>query len=277
MKYNKIINFTLRHIILLIGAIFVLAPFVWMVSTSFKPQDEIFSETIKLIPNHWYALENYKDAFTKEPLLRFMINGIIVTSSIFILQMIIAIPAAYALAKLKFNGKKVFFWMVLFSLLIPPHVTAIPVYIELFKLGVLDTYAALILPWSISVFSIFLIRQFFKTIPDDLIHAARIDGMGELTIIWKVMIPSAIPAITACGIASVIAHWNDYFWPLIAINSTELYTPPLGVTFFRDEMAGTDYGPLMAAATVIILPLVIGFLLAQDKFIKGISTQAGIK
>jgi len=277
MKYNKILKYLLRHFILLIGAIFVLAPFVWMISTSFKPEDEIFSETINLLPYHWYAFENYRDAFTKEPLLRFMINGVIVTSSIFILQMFIAIPAAYALAKLKFKAKKIFFWMVLFSLLIPPHVIAIPVYLELFKLGILDTYGALILPWSISVFSIFLIRQFFKTIPDDLIHAARIDGMGELTIIWKVMIPSSIPVITACGIASVIAHWNDYFWPLIAINDTDLYTPPLGVTFFRDEMAGTAYGPLMAAATVIILPLVIGFLLAQDKFIKGISTQAGIK
>jgi len=277
MKYNKIFKYITRHAILLTGAFFVLAPFVWMVSTSLKPQDEIFSTTIQLLPTHWHAWENYKDAFTKEPLLRFMLNGVFITSSIFILQMLFAIPASYALAKLKFKGKKLFFWMVLFSLLIPTHVTAIPVYLELFRLGTLDTYAALILPWSISVFSIFLIRQFFKTIPDDLIHAARIDGMGEFTIIWKVMMPSAIPAITACGIASVIAHWNDYFWPLIAINSTDLYTPPLGVTFFRDEMAGTDYGPLMAAATVIILPLVIVFLLAQDKFIKGISTQAGIK
>lgn len=277
MKKAQIFNFILRHTILLLGAVFILAPFIWMISTSFKPEDEIFASTIKLIPDHWYAWENYKDAFTKQPLLRYMFNGVLVTSSIFILQMLFAIPAAYALAKLNFKAKKLFFWFVLFSLLIPPHVTSIPVYLELYKLGALDTYAALILPWSISVFSIFLLRQFFKTIPDDLIHAARVDGMGEFTILCRVIIPSAIPAITACGIASVIAHWNDYFWPLIAINSTELYTPPLGVAFFRDEMAGTDYGPLMATATVIILPLVVGFLLSQDKFIKGISTQAGIK
>jgi multiple sugar transport system permease protein len=277
MRKLNFINFIFRHFVLITGAVFILAPFIWMISTSFKPEDEIFSSTIRLLPHHWYIWENYRDAFTKEPLLRYMINGVFVTASIFVLQMTFAIPAAYALAKLKFKAKKIFFWMVLFSLLIPPHVTAIPVYLELFKMGALDTYAALILPWSISVFSIFLIRQFLKTIPDDLINAARVDGMGEITILFRVIIPSSLPVITACGIASVIAHWNDYFWPLIAINSTDLYTPPLGVTFFRDEIAGTDYGPLMAAATVIILPLVVGFLFAQDKFIKGISTQAGIK
>jgi len=196
---------------------------------------------------------------------------------IFIIQMLFSIPAAYAIAKLKFKGSKIFFTMILFSLLIPQFVFAIPVYFELHMVDMLDTYTSLVFPWTISVFSIFLIRQFFMTIPDDLLHAARIDGMNEFTIAWKVMLPTAIPAIIACGIVSVVTHWNDYFWPLIAISNDALYTPPLGVTYFKNEVSGTDYGPLMAASTIIVIPLVIAFLAAQEKFMKGLSSQAGMK
>ena len=123
---------------------------------------------------------------------------------------------------------------------------------------------------------IFLLRQFFKTVPDDLIDAARIDGLSEVAIVWRVMLPTALPAVTAFGIFSVVAHWNDYFWPLIVINSPELLTPPLGVAQFRNQEAGTNYGVLMAAALVVITPLVIAFLLAQRRFIEGI-TFTGMK
>jgi multiple sugar transport system permease protein len=119
-------------------------------------------------------------------------------------------------------------------------------------------------------------RQFFMTVPDDLVDAARMDGISEFGIVWRVMLPTAIPAVTAFGIFSVVAHWNDYFWPLIAVNSRELFTPPLGVVAFRNEEAGTDYGPLMAAATVIITPLILAFLVAQRRFIEGI-TLTGMK
>jgi multiple sugar transport system permease protein len=141
---------------------------------------------------------------------------------------------------------------------------------------VLDSYAALVLPFTISVFGIFLMRQFFKTVPDDLIDAARMDGISEFGIVWRVMLPTAIPAVTAFGIFSVVAHWNDYFWPLIVLNSEHLQTPPLAVAHFRNNEAGTNYGPLMAAALVIIAPLVIAFLFAQRRFIEGI-TLTGIK
>jgi multiple sugar transport system permease protein len=126
------------------------------------------------------------------------------------------------------------------------------------------------------VFGIFLMRQFFKTVPDDLVDAARMDGISEFGIVWRVMLPAAIPAVTAFGIFSVVAHWNDYFWPLIVLTSEHLRTPPLGVAAFRNEEAGTNYGPLMAAAIVIIAPLVVAFLLAQRRFIEGI-TLTGIK
>lgn len=266
----------MRHVLLIAGALVMLAPFIWMISTASKPQGEIFSSDIHLIPYHFALLDNLRIAFAKANLWRFLLNGLIVTVSILVLQVLIALPAAYALAKLRFLGRDALFALVLFCLLIPPQATAIPVFLLLHKLGVLDSYAAMILPFTISVFGIFLMRQFFTTVPDDLIDAARMDGISEFGIVWRVMLPTAVPAVTAFGIFSVVAHWNDYFWPLIVLNSEHLRTPPLGVAHFRNNEAGTDYGPLMAAAIVIIAPLVIAFLLAQRRFIEGI-TLTGIK
>lgn len=266
----------LRHVLLIGGALIMLAPFIWMISTASKPQTEIFTSHLHLIPETFALWENLQKAFAKADLWRFLLNGLIVTVSIFVLQVLVALPAAYALAKLRFLGRDTLFALVVFGILIPPQATAIPVFLLLHKAGLLDSYAALILPFTISVFGIFLMRQFFMTVPDDLIDAARMDGISEFGIVWRVMLPAAVPALTAFGIFSVVAHWNDYFWPLIVINSPQLGTPPLGVANFRNNEAGTDYGPLMAAAIVVISPLVIAFLLAQRRFIEGI-TMTGLK
>lgn len=266
----------LRHLILGLGAVIMLAPFVWMVSTSLKPAAEIFLDHIRLWPQQLAAAENYTTAVTKVPLLRFMLNGLIVTVTIFVIQVAVALPAAYALAKLRFRGRGLIFGAILFCLLIPPHAIAVPVFLLFHQLGILNSYAAMVVPFTISVFGIFLMRQFFLTVPDDLIDAARMDGYGEFAIVWRVMLPTAVPAITAFGIFSVVAHWNDYFWPLIVVNDQHLLTPPLGVVAFRNQEAGSDFGPLMAAATLIIAPLVIAFLFAQRRFIEGI-TLTGMK
>jgi multiple sugar transport system permease protein len=266
----------LRHVVLMGAAAIVLLPFIWMLSTSLKPQAEVFLSEIRWWPHRLAAAENYAKAFDKAPLARFLANGAIVTVSIFLLQVLVALPAAYALAKLRFWGRQTVFALVLFSILIPPQATAVPVFLLFHHVGILDTYAALIVPFTISVFGIFLMRQFFMTVPDDLVDAARMDGLSEFAIVWRVMLPTAIPAVTAFGIFSVVAHWNDYFWPLIAVNSTHLFTPPVGVAHFRNAEAGTDYGPLMAAATIIIAPLILAFLLAQRRFIEGI-TFTGMK
>lgn len=266
----------LRHLILMTGALIMLTPFIWMLLTSFKAPDEIFSSELRFLPDNWYLIENYTEALRRTPLLQFMLNGVIVTVAIFLCQISIAVPAAYALAKLRFRGRKVLFGAVLLCLLIPPQAVAIPWYLLMFQFGWLDTYVALIAPFSISVFGIFLMRQFFMTVPDDLIHAARMDGFSELEIIWRVMLPTAVPALVSFGIFSVVAHWNDYFWPLIVLNSPDYYTPPLGLVTFRNDDTGNDYGPLMAAATIVITPLVLAFLLAQKRFIEGI-TLSGMK
>ena len=286
-----------KHIVLISGTLIVILPFYLMLSFSFKSPQEIQSisggffgaqemmtdrrclkagkseEECTMLP----IVFNYRSAFEEAPLLRYLLNGVIVTLSIFVIQVIIALPCAYALAKLNFWGKDVVFGLVIFCLLIPVHAIALPLYLMLAKLGLTDTYAALVIPWTISVFGIFLMRQFFKTVPDDLINAARMDGMSEFSIVWKVMLPTAIPALLAFAIFSVVAHWNDYFWPRVVITGDrDIMTPPLGLRMFKSDMDGNEYGPLMAAATVIVAPLVVAFLLAQRRFIEGI-TLTGMK
>ncbi|MEL6521587.1 MAG: carbohydrate ABC transporter permease [Pseudomonadota bacterium] len=314
-----------KHLILIIGAIIVIAPFYMMVSYSFKSPGEIdrgeggfFGAQELMVDERCVKLRdpnrddiataapnfpgktdneirealvaiaeadcsmrpvvfNYSKAFTEAPLLRYLLNGVIVTASIFLIQIVVALPAAYALAKLRFWGREAVFSLVLFCLLIPVHAIALPLYIMLAKVGLTNTYAALVVPWTISVFGIFLMRQFFLTVPDDLIDAARMDGMTEMAIVWRVMLPTAIPALLAFAIFSVVAHWNDYFWPRIVVTGNRnLFTPPLGLREFKGDGDGSFFGPMMATATVIVTPLIVAFLLAQRRFIEGI-TLSGMK
>lgn len=314
-----------KHLILILGALIVIAPFYTMVSYSFKSPGEIdrgaggvFGRQEIMVDERCVKLHdpnrdeiaaaaarfpgldddairralireaeadcsmrpvvfNYTQAFTQAPLLRYLMNGVIVTASIFAIQVIVALPAAYALAKLRFWGREAVFGLVLFCLLIPVHAVALPLYIGLAKLGLTNTYAALVIPWTISVFGIFLMRQFFMTVPDDLIDAARMDGMSELAIVWRVMLPTAIPALLAFAIFSVVAHWNDYFWPRIVVTGNrDLFIPPLGLREFKGGADGSMFGPMMASATVIVTPLIVAFLLAQRRFIEGI-TLSGMK
>lgn len=263
-----------RHAVLGTGALLMVLPFVLMVSISLKPAGEIFAPEFRLLPEQWHAWQNYSTAFARQPLWRFLANGVFVTFCIFAAQALFALPCAYALAKLRWRGRETTFVFVLLALLIPPQVPAIPLYIGLWQLGLLDSYAALILPSTISVFGIFLMRQFFKTVPDDLLHAARLDGLSEFAIVWRIMLPTAMPALVAFGLLSLVWNWNDFFWPLLVVQTETLATPPLGVVFFNNAEAGTNYGPLMAAATVITAPLVIAFLVAQRWFIDGVTMTA---
>lgn len=263
-----------RHAALLITGALILVPFVWMVSLSIKPPGEIFRASFSFWPEQFYGVENYTRALTEAPLPRFMLNGVIVCASIVMLQIAVCAPAAYALAKLDFPGRNLLFAMVLIALLLPHEVLALPLFILGYQVGILNTYAALIFPYVVSPFGIFLFRQFFKTIPDDVIHAARLDGLSELSIVWKIMVPMALPAIIAFGIFSVVSHWNSLFWPLIAVRDQSLMPPPLGIMAFKNEEAGNDYGPLMAASTLIVAPLVIAFLSAQRWFVEGMTGGA---
>ncbi|MGY8679464.1 carbohydrate ABC transporter permease [Bradyrhizobium sp. UFLA05-153] len=263
-----------RHLVLGAGAILMLAPFILMVSISLKTQGEIYAPHFHLLPDGWNGLSNYLAAFTRQPLGRYLLNGLFVGVCIFVAQVALALPCAYALAKLRWHGRETTFVLVLAGLLVPPQVTAIPIYVMLWKFGILDSYLALILPPSISVFGIFLMRQFFRTVPDDLLDAARLDGLSEFAIVWRIMVPTAIPALVSFGILSLVWHWNDFFWPLIVVQSEQLAPPPLGILFFANAEAGTNYGYLMAAAVVVNAPLAVAFLFAQRWFIDSMTMSA---
>lgn len=275
MTARGLLGRTATLAVLCLGAALVLVPFVWMISLSLKPAAEIFSPDFTLLPAQ-IEWRNYVKAFTEVPLHRFLLNGVIVCFGILFFQLLLAVPLAYALAVRDFKLRGLLFGLVLAGLLVPYHVTAVPLFLGLAELKLLNTYSALIIPFIASVFGIFLFRQYFAALPADLIDAARVDGLSETAIAWRIAFPNAWPAVTAFAIFSVVAHWNDLFWPLIAVSDRDLATPPRGVLYFRDEEAGSDVGPLMAAATVINAPLVLGFLLAQRRFIQGF-TMSGLK
>ncbi|MGN7732940.1 carbohydrate ABC transporter permease [Ensifer sp. 22564] len=265
-----------RLAVLSLGALLFLAPYIFMVSTAGKAQSEIFSSSLSLIPEQWSYIENFSKALSRVSMTTLLFNGVVVCALIFVIQIVVAIPCAYAMAKLKFRAARAMMVLVMLGLLVPIHATALPIYVAFDKLSVLNSYAALVAPFSISVFAIFLFLQFFRAMPDDLIHAARLDGMSEAGIVARVIVPNAWPAITAFAIFSVVAHWNDVFWPLIVVTNQDYATPPLGLLFFRAAEAGDDYGALMAATLIITLPLVSAFLLAQKRFVEGI-TMTGLK
>ncbi|MCA3356771.1 MAG: carbohydrate ABC transporter permease [Roseomonas sp.] len=267
---------TPRLLVLGFLALLLLMPYIWMISASVKPLDELFRASLNLWPERFYGVENYRQVFSQIPVFGYLWNGVVVCAGILFFQLLFAVPAAYALAKLNFPGRDLVLGLVMLGLLVPPHVPALPLYVAFSKMGLLNTYAALILPFTISVFAIFLFRQFFKALPDELVHAARLDGIGEFEIVWRVILPNAWPAATAFAIFSVVAHWNDLFWPLIVIEGQARATPALGVLYFRSDEAGDDFAALMAAAVIMTLPLVLAFLLAQRRFVEGIATT-GLK
>ncbi|MCK1655609.1 carbohydrate ABC transporter permease [Bradyrhizobium sp. 149] len=273
---RRLVSLALVHAVLISGAVFMLLPFVFMLTSAIKPPGEIFEATFRLWPRQFYGWQNFDSALNTAPLLRFLFNGLVVCGGILVVQLLVAIPCAYALAKLSFPGRPILFSLVLLGLCIPVQAPSLPLYIAFAELGILNTYLSMMLPFFLSVFAIFLFRQFFKSYPDEIIQAARLDGVGEFEIVWRIVVPSAWPAIAAFSIFSVVAHWNDLYWPLIVVSDTKLATPPLGMMYFADSELGSNYGALAAGATIITAPLVVAFLIARRHFIAGI-TMTGIK
>jgi multiple sugar transport system permease protein len=264
------------HAILILLAFVTLIPFIWMLSTSIKPPDEIYGAPLNIIPSETAIVRNYGRALFSVPMLRFMLNGAIVVTGILLVQIVVALFCGYALAKLEFRGKGLLFALVLLALCVPIQVPALPIYLALAELRLLNTYFSLMVPFFLSVFAIFLFRQFFKGFPDEVIQAARLDGMTEFEVVVRLILPSAKPAIAAFSVFSVTAHWNDLYWPLIAVNSLELATPPLGMLLFKDSALSADFGALSAGAAIITLPLLVLFVFTQRQFVHGI-TMTGLK
>lgn len=265
-----------RHTTLAISTLVVASPFIWMVLLSFMPPERAGQGAVSLDFDLAAIYANYSAALTETPMPRFMLNGAIVCASALTSQIFFGAPVAFALAKIRFPGRRIAIGLVLIALMLPQQILCVPLFFICYRLGILDSYAALILPSAISPMAVFLMYQSFRTVPNDLINAARIDGMTYWSIIWRVMIPLSRPVLATVAILSIVSRWNDLFWPTIAVTSAELMPPPLGIVFFHDEEAGTSFGPLMAAALITTAPLIAAFLLAQRRFIDGF-TAGGVR
>ncbi|KAE8765994.1 carbohydrate ABC transporter permease [Georgenia thermotolerans] len=259
-----------RWAFLAVAVVVALFPFYWMLRTSVAPADEVFFDGISFLPQN-PTLTGYARAWTQGNLGQAMGVGVIVTLGILALQLLTVVPAAFVLAKhrRRWTGKA--FGFVLLCLLVPTQVTMIPLFIGLNQAGLADTLASLILPFSTSVLGIFMIRQQMMAIPDALMEAAAMDGLGPVRTLLGVAVPMARPGIAAFSVYSIFVHWNDYMWPLLVARSPELSTPPLALAIFQDAATGFDYGALAAGATLVTLPIVLLFLVAQKQFVRGMS------
>jgi multiple sugar transport system permease protein len=266
----------LPHLVLAAGAFVMLLPFYWMVLTSIRSPAEIFDISLWPIPEKLDAAENYGRAAEQVPMARFMLNGVIVCLGILVVQVLTAVPAAYALAKIRFPGRKLLFSLVIAALCVPIQALALPLFVGLAKAELLDSYFAMMAPFFLSVFAIFLFHQSFRSYPTEIIEAARMDGFSEMEICWRLVLRGSLPSLAAFTVFSFVAHWNDLYWPMIVVSDTNLAPPPLGMLFFSDVEAGANYGALMAGATLITAPAVLCFLFARRHFIAGI-TMTGVK
>ena len=256
-------------------AILFLVPFLWMISSSLKPNYQIFEVPPRWIPNppQW---ENYREALTTLPFDRYMVNTAIITALTIVGHVVSCTLIAYAFARLRAPGRDVLFLVVLATMMLPYPVTMVPLYVLFKQLGWINTFLPLTVPAFFgSAFYIFLLRQFFLTIPPDFEDAAIIDGANTLQILWRVILPLSMPAVATVAIFTFQAAWNDFLAPLIYLQKPELYTVTLGLQFFRSTYT-TNWAYLMAASLVTSLPVIVVFFLAQRYFIEGI-TLSGVK
>ncbi len=263
---------------LLIGfALVQFIPFVWALSASFKPEIEIqnsLSFPPKLIPQN-PTLQNYFDIFTIVPFGTWYLNSFLVAFFTTLLTLFFASTSGYAFARIPFPGRGVVFWAIIGTMAIPAVITLIPTYIVLKSLGLTDTLQGLIIPFMVTAFGIFLMRQFFTSVPVELEEAARVDGAGRIRIFSQVVLPLARPALSALTIFTFMGRWNDFLMPLIIIGKSELFTLPLGMSTFRGQYK-TDWNLLMSGSILVMIPIVILYLFFQRFFIEGIATT-GLK
>lgn len=258
---------------LLVVAFLFVFPFLWMASTAFKTMPEVRQFPPTLLPSTW-EWENFAHAWNSGPFLMYTWNSILVAVGILVLQFLTAVPAAYAFARYKFPGRNLLFGLVLVVLMIPGQVIFLPIYVQLSGWGMVNTLWALILPYAASAFGIFLLRQAFMQVPDEVIEAARLDNASEWKIMWTIMVPMAKPVLVTFGLFSFIYHWNDYFWPLIMTNSDEVRTLPIGISGLHMSDGGTLWNVMMAGNMILILPILVIFFVAQRHIIKAFVYQS---
>lgn len=262
-------------LVLVIPATLYVFPLVYLLCMSFKVGGEVMRYPPRILPEH-LTLENYQTAFQAAPLPRLLLNSLIAAVSITVLQVSTGVLAAYALARLEFPGRRLIFLLALATMMVPGEVTIIPNYYAMASLGWLDTYLGLIMPFLASGFGMFLLYQFFRTIPKELEEAAIMDGASRWRFLWQFVLPLSKPAITAFAIYAFVNAWNQYLWPLVVTSSTTMQTAQIGLGMFRSQNESTSWGVIMAATTILVAPALALFLLTQRQFVRGM-TMSGLK
>lgn len=268
------------HVFSLALGFLMIYPLLWLVASSFKSNDTMFTNTYSLIPETWDAIKNYTSGFEGiggVPFSTFFYNSVFVTVTGTALTIFCSLLAAYALARIDFAGAKLWFGCVIMTLMIPNQVMIVPQFIILKQLNLVDTKIALILPWAFGyAFFIFQMVQFFRGIPKDLDEAAMLDGCGKIGTLFRVLVPIAQPSIITCSIFAFYWIWQDFFQPLIFINSPKNYTIPLALNMYLDPNSYNNYGGLFAMSVVSIIPVILFFIAFQKYIVEGIATD-GIK
>jgi multiple sugar transport system permease protein len=268
---------TLLYIVLSVLGVIWLGPILWMVSTSVKSETEIFT-----LPLHWVpwqpTLENFVTALTKSLVTRWFVNSVIIAFFQTALTLVVTSLAAYSFARIPWKGRGVAFIVVISTMMIPVQVTLIPTYILLSRMGWVNTYVGAFAPGLAAAFGVFLLRQFFQGIPTELEDAALIDGAGRMGIFLRIIIPLSVPALTALGIFSALASWNNFLWPLIVLQDNKKMTLPVGLaTVLRGTYSTSNYGVLMAGAFIASAPVLLIYMIFQDRIIKGVTLTGIIK
>ncbi|MFT9451826.1 carbohydrate ABC transporter permease [Liquorilactobacillus ghanensis] len=264
----------LEYLILIFGGILMLIPFLWMLDTALKSGSEAMTIPPVIIPKKLQWM-NFVLAWHAAPFLRYFINSVIVTVITTCGQLLTTILAAYAFAKLEFYGKKIVFMICLTTMMVPGEMLIIPNFITLSKFHMINTYYALIIPWLASFFAVFTLRQTFMSIPDEIYYSAKIDGASDWYFLWHMLVPLAKPTIIALAALEIINSWNSFMWPLIVTNSDKMRTLPVGLSNFTTD-AGTQFQLLMAASTIIIIPMLLVYIFLQKYIIAGVS-RSGLK
>ena len=263
------------YALLLIGLVFLVGPFLWMVASSVKTSAELHHVPPTWIPQT-FTLDNYSTIFTKLNFPQYFVNSVIVATVVVGSNLLFCSMIGYALAKLRFRGKSAVFLVVLATIMVPQTVYLVPLFVLMSNLGLVNSYAGLILPFAAQAFGVFLMRQFIQGIPDELLEAARMDGAGEFTVFRRVVLPLLGAPLATLGILTFLGSWNNFLWPLIIATSDQMYTLPVAVATFSIGQNTADYGLLMAGSVVLIAPVLLLFLLLQRFVQQGIATT-GLK
>jgi multiple sugar transport system permease protein len=272
---SQIIGTVVLHFFLIIGAIFMAAPFLWMLITSLESTAQAFSVPPTFIP-HPFLWDNYPQSFNALPFNLAYMNSFIVAGSVTICELITCSMAGYAFARLEFPGRNIIFFAFLATLMVPFQLTIIPIFLTMKIVGLLDTLVALILPPALfSAFGVFLMRQFVMGLPLELEEAAIVDGANRWTIFWRVVLPLLKAPLAALGIFAFLGQWNDFFRPLIMLNTPSNFTVPLMLNQFRGQYA-TEWTLVMAGSVIAVVPVLIVYILAQRHIIAGIA-MTGLK